>query len=51
MNAETFIAAANHFFKDFAYAVGTPAKLIQLAAPTASPAPCAAWLRRGGCLR
>ena len=32
MNAETFIAAADHFFKDFAHAVGTPAKLIELAA-------------------
>ena len=32
MNAETFIAAADHFFKDFAHAVGPPAKLIQLAA-------------------
>lgn len=32
MNAETFIAAADHFFKDFAHAVGTPAKLIALAA-------------------
>ena len=32
MSAETFIAAAEHFFKDFAHAVGTPAKLIELAA-------------------
>ncbi|MDD2546301.1 MAG: hypothetical protein PHI55_08470 [Burkholderiaceae bacterium] len=32
MNAETFIAAADHFFKDFAHAVGTPATLIALAA-------------------
>lgn len=32
MDAEAFIAAADHFFKDFASAVGTPAKLIELAA-------------------
>lgn len=32
MNAEAFIACADHFFKDFASAVGTPAKLIELAA-------------------
>ena len=32
MNAEAFINAADHFFKDFASAVGTPAKLIELAA-------------------
>lgn len=27
MNAEAFMASANHFFKNFATAVGTPAKL------------------------
>ena len=32
MDAEAFINAADHFFKDFASAVGTPAKLIELAA-------------------
>ena len=32
MDAEAFIACADHFFKDFASAVGTPAKLIELAA-------------------
>ena len=32
MNAEAFIACADHFFKDFAGAVGTPAKLIEMAA-------------------
>ena len=32
MDAEAFIASANHFFKNFASAVGTPAKLIELAA-------------------
>ncbi len=32
MNAEAFIASADHFFKDFAGAVGTPAKLIELSA-------------------
>jgi hypothetical protein len=32
MDAEAFIASADHFFKDFASAVGTPAKLIELAA-------------------
>ena len=32
MDAEGFINAADHFFKDFASAVGTPAKLIELAA-------------------
>lgn len=30
MDAEAFINAADHFFKDFAGAVGTPAKLIEL---------------------
>ena len=32
MDAEGFIHAADHFFKDFASAVGTPAKLIEIAA-------------------
>ena len=32
MDAEAFMASANHFFKNFATAVGTPAKLIALAA-------------------
>ena len=32
MSAEAFIACADHFFKDFASAVGTPAKLIAIAA-------------------
>lgn len=32
MNAEAFITAADHFFQAFAHAVGTPAKLIALAA-------------------
>ncbi|MDD2809726.1 transposase [Rhodoferax sp.] len=32
MDAEAFINAADHFFKDFASAVGTPAKLIEIAA-------------------
>ena len=32
MDAEAFIGCADHFFKDFASAVGTPAKLIELAA-------------------
>ena len=32
MDAEAFIACADHFFRDFAGAVGTPAKLIELAA-------------------
>ena len=32
MDAEAFIASADHFFKNFASAVGTPAKLIELAA-------------------
>jgi hypothetical protein len=32
MNAEAFIACADHFFKDFASAVGTPAKLLEIAA-------------------
>ena len=32
MDAEAFINAANHFFKDFASAVGTPAKLIEMTA-------------------
>lgn len=32
MDAEGFINAADHFFKDFAGAVGTPAKLIEIAA-------------------
>ena len=32
MDGEAFIACADHFFKDFASAVGTPAKLIELAA-------------------
>lgn len=32
MDAEAFINAADHFFKDFAGAVGTPAKLIEMAA-------------------
>ena len=32
MDAEGFIYAADHFFKDFASAVGTPAKLIEIAA-------------------
>ena len=32
MDAEGFINAADHFFKDFASAVGTPAKLIEIAA-------------------
>ena len=32
MDAEAFIACADHFFKDFAGAVGTPAKLIEIAA-------------------
>jgi REP element-mobilizing transposase RayT len=32
MDAQAFIAAADHFFKDFATAVGTPAKLMELAA-------------------
>ena len=32
MDAEAFIHAADHFFKDFASAVGTPARLIELAA-------------------
>ena len=31
MDAEAFIACADHFFKDYASAVGTPAKLIELA--------------------
>lgn len=31
MDAEAFIASADHFFKNFASAVGTPAKLIELA--------------------
>ncbi len=31
MDAEAFINAADHFFKDFAGAVGTPAKLIEIA--------------------
>ncbi|GAB4405658.1 MAG: hypothetical protein OHK0048_25540 [Rhodoferax sp.] len=31
LDAERFIAAADHFFKDFASAVGTPAKLIEIA--------------------
>ena len=32
MDAEAFVACADHFFRDFADAVGTPAKLIKLAA-------------------
>ena len=32
MDAEAFIVCADHFFRDFAGAVGTPAKLIELAA-------------------
>jgi len=32
LDAEAFINAADHFFKDFAGAVGTPAKLIEIAA-------------------
>ncbi|TAG43561.1 MAG: transposase [Betaproteobacteria bacterium] len=32
MCAEAFISCADHFFKDFASAVGTPAKLIEMAA-------------------
>ena len=32
MDGEAFIACADHFFRDFASAVGTPAKLIELAA-------------------
>lgn len=32
MDGEAFIACADHFFRDFAGAVGTPAKLIELAA-------------------
>lgn len=32
MDAKAFIHAAAHFFRDFASAVGTPAKLIELAA-------------------
>ena len=32
MDAQGFINAADHFFKDFASAVGTPAKLIEIAA-------------------
>lgn len=32
MDAEAFIASADYFFKDFASAVGTPTKLIELAA-------------------
>jgi len=32
MDAQAFINAADHFFKDFASAVGTPAKLIEIAA-------------------
>lgn len=32
MDAEAFMASADHFFKDFATAVGTPAHLIALAA-------------------
>ena len=32
MDAEAFVACADHFFRDFADAVGTPAKLIELAA-------------------
>ncbi|WP_404301580.1 transposase [Alicycliphilus denitrificans] len=32
MDSEGFIHAADHFFKDFASAVGTPAKLIEIAA-------------------
>ena len=32
MDAEVFIASADYFFKNFASAVGTPAKLIELAA-------------------
>ena len=52
MDADAFIASAHHFFKDFASAVGTPAKLIKLAAnrqpPTANrqpptPAALPAW--------
>lgn len=31
LDAEAFILAADHFFKDFASAVGTPAKLIEIA--------------------
>jgi len=32
MDGEAFFACADHFFRDFASAVGTPAKLIELAA-------------------
>lgn len=32
MDAEAFIACADHFLKDFAGAVGTPAKLMEIAA-------------------
>lgn len=38
MNAESFFAAADHFFKHFAHAVGTPARLIELAAQRQSRA-------------
>ena len=37
MDADAFIASAHHFFKDFASAVGTPAKLIKLAANRQPP--------------
>ena len=32
MDGEAFIASADHFFRDFAGAIGTPAKLIEMAA-------------------
>jgi REP element-mobilizing transposase RayT len=32
MDGEAFIACADHFFRDFAGAIGTPAKLIEMAA-------------------
>ena len=32
MDVEAFIVCADHFFRDFAGAVGTPTKLIELAA-------------------
>jgi hypothetical protein len=32
MDGEAFIACADHFFRDFAGAIGTPAKLIKMAA-------------------
>ena len=50
MDAEAFVACADHFFRDFADAVGTPAKLIELAAHRQQRA-LRDWLRHGGCLR